>query len=392
MPEIKTTVGLVSVKVLNVCSNFGAVTGGGEAERSFQMTKSLLATGITVNVLTIDNDLDGPRKQAFGKGGVIALPCVSSRFYVPLVRPGFIRKIVGQADVIHLIGHWTVLNAMVYMAAMRAQKPYVICPAGALSIFGRSRLLKKLYNFVIGDKIIRNAAMCIAVTNDESLYFQSSGVPEKKIQIIPNGIASRDFLSSDVTGFRQKFKLGVNPFILFVGRLNPIKGPDLLLQAFFNLREVLKNVSLVFVGPDGGMLSELTAFALRHGMENRVHFVGYLGGAEKSDAYHAADLLVIPSRHEAMSIVALEAGICGTPVLLTDQCGFDEVSATGGGLVVPASVDGLQHGLTTFFASPAMKQTAGINLKAYVSKHFSWDVICEAYTSLYSRLMAGRLS
>lgn len=197
-------------------------------------------------------------------------------------------------------------------------------------------------------------------------------------------------MSSDVVSFRRKFKLGENPFILFVGRLNPIKGPDLLLHAFCNLSEVLKDVSLVFVGPDGGMLAELRSLACQHGMESRIHFIGYLGGAEKSDAYHAADVLVIPSRHEAMSIVALEAGICGTPVLLTDQCGFDEVSAIGGGLVVPATVEGLQQGITAFFASPVMKQNAGINIKNYVSRHFSWDVIGQVYKSLYSRLLAGK--
>ncbi len=378
------------MRVLNVCSNFGAVTGGGEAERSFQMTKSLLAAGVSCKVLTIDHDLDGDRVRAFGPGGVIALPCLSPRFYVPLVSPGLIRDLVDQSDLIHLIGHWTVLNALVYRAARRAKKPYVVCPAGALSIFGRSKMLKKIYNLCIGHKIIRDAEMCIAVTDDERLYFRSVGIPDKHIEVIPNGIAAGDFLSSDVISFRQKFHLGTSAFILFVGRLNPIKGPDMLLQAFCNLQGSLKDISLVFVGPDGGMLKELKAFTRQNGMEDRVHFIGYLGGAEKSDAYHAADLLVIPSRHEAMSIVALEAGICGTPVLLTDQCGFDEVSAVGGGLVVPACVDGLQQGISAFFASPDMNQNAGLKLKAYVSGHFLWEAIAEAYKSLYFRLMVGK--
>lgn len=291
------------MNILNVCSNFDSVTGGGEAERSFQMSKFLLAAGVRCRVLTVDTGLSDERKNSLGQAGIIALPCLSRRFYVPIVSFSYLQQLVDEADVIHLIGHWTVLNALVYRAIRKAQKPYVVCPAGALSIFGRSKILKKFYNLLVGNKIIKNANACIAVTSEEMNYFISSGVTAEKTLVIPNGISEADFKSTKVDQFREKYAFGGRPFILFVGRLNLIKGPDLLLRAFCNLKDRIENVDLVFVGPDGGMLQELKTLAQQEGVENRVHFMGYLGGAEKSDVYHAAALLVIPSRHEGKSVV-----------------------------------------------------------------------------------------
>ncbi|MEN6464135.1 MAG: glycosyltransferase, partial [Syntrophaceae bacterium] len=101
---------------------------------------------------------------------------------------------------------------------------------------------------------------------------------------------------------------------------------------------------------------------------------------------------VVPSRREAMSIVALEAGINGTPVLLTDQCGFDEVARIGGGMVVPATVRGIQEGLGTLLRDLSKLNNMGEKLKAYVFENYLWENIVYKYISLYERILAGRTS
>ena len=143
----------------------------------------------------------------------------------------------------------------------------------------------------------------------------------------------------------------------------------------------------MFAGPDGVRLESLKAMSLKTKIEKHVHFIGYIGGDEKSHAYHAAELLAIPSRHEAMSIVALEAGITGTPILITDQCGFDDVEYIGGGIVVPASVKGLQIGLNKFFNSKEELRSIGESLKDYVLENFTWDAIVKKYIELYEQII-----
>jgi len=377
------------MKVLNVSNTIDAVTGGGEAERSFQMSKFLTQAGVECRVLTIDTGLDIERKSFLGEDRVIALPCLLRRFYVPKCSFSEINAIVKEADVIHLMGHWTILNALVYLAIRKQDKPYVVCPAGALPVFGRSKLFKRIYNFVIGKKIIRNASKCIAVTPDETSSFVPYGVKKDKVHVIPNGIAEADFLAEDNQCFRKKFGLGVRPFVLFVGRLNLIKGPDLLLKAFCEIKSQFSEVDLVFAGPDGGMLAALKCIANEGGVEDRVHFLGYLGGADKSHAYHAAEFLAIPSRQEAMSIVVLEAGVSGTPVLLTDQCGFNQLANMNGGWITPATVEGLRDGLSTVLSSPRQIPVAAENIKKYVGDNFPWGKIVQEYLKLYSSLVGG---
>ncbi len=359
------------------------VTGGGSVERTFQMSRSLAKAGVQCSILTTNIGVTPERIKELEGVTIVALDCLSQRFYVPKFRYKEIEDLVRNADIIHLMNHWTFLNALVYFIAQRHKKPYVVCPAGVLLIYGRSRVIKTLYNWVVGRSLIRNATKHIAITADEIPQFKTYGVSEDSIAIIPNGIDPEDFKDNKVDDFRAKYGLGRAPFILFMGRLNAVKGPDLLLRAFCNLREKLALYHLVFAGPDEDMSAELRATVAQHDVGDRVHFLGYVGGLDKSRAYHAADLLVIPSRREAMSIVVLEAGISGTPVLMTDQCGFNEMAETGGGVVVGASVESLAKGLVEMLGNRDDLKTKGQNLKAFVSKHFLWDSMIHKYIGLY---------
>lgn len=375
------------MKILNVNMSLDPVTGGGTVERTFQMSRFLVKAGMGCTVLATDLGLTQARVKVMEGINVIALPCLNKRFYIPKSSYSKIKNIVRAVDIVHLMGHWTFINALVYLAVHRLNKPYVVCPAGALPIYGRSRFIKRVYNWAIGSKIIRNANAHIAIATNEINQFQDYGVTADKVSIIPNGINTGDFRANDMSDFRKKYCLGSNPFILFMGRLNFIKGPDLLLQAFNNVKNELRDYQLVFVGPDGGILTKLKKMATDFNVNDRVYFLGYLGGPDKSQAYYAADLVVIPSRQEAMSIVVLEAGITGTAILMTDQCGFDEVVSVGGGMMVPASIDGLQNGLVEILRYPAKLKSMGANLKKHVIEIFSWESVITKYIDLFKEIL-----
>jgi glycosyltransferase involved in cell wall biosynthesis len=370
------------VKVLNVIFSLDRVTGGGSVERTVQMSRSLVKAGEECTILTTDIGLTPERIKELEGITIVALPCLSQRFYVPKFDYKYIQDLVRNADVIHLMSHWSFLNALVYFIAQRHNKPYVVCPAGVLLIYGRSRILKTLYNWAIGRRLIQNAAKHIAITADEIPQFITYGVSKDSVTIIPNGIDPGEFKDDKVDDFRAKYGLGSVPFILFMGRLDAAKGPDLLLRAFCNARDLSHH--LVFAGPDLDKSPELRALVAHYNIADRVHFLGYVGGSNKSRAYHAADLLVIPSRREAMSIVALEAGITGTPVLMTDQCGFNEMAEAGGAMVVQASVGGLEKGLVDMLGNSAALKMRGEKNRAFVSKHFLWDSVIDRYIQLYN--------
>ena len=373
--------------ILNVNSSLDLKLGGGTAERTFQMSRFLAQQeGVQCTVLTLDIDANASRIQALLPARNVALPCLWKRYYLPRAGWRTINRLVADADVIHLVGHWSVLNYLVYVVARRADKPYVVCPAGALPIFGRSAVLKRLYNFFAGRAIIQNATAWIAVTASELTHFEKYGVAPAKVLVIPNGVNEADFPLSDQQVFLKKHRLPDAPIVLFMGRLNPIKGPDLLLQAFMQVSSQLPAFHLVFIGPDGGMLEQLMQVAAGAGLAHRVHFLGFVGGVEKSAAYRCARLLVVPSRQEAMSIVAIEAGMCGTPVLLTDQCGFGKVKEVDPRLEVPATVHGLEMGLMQLLGKANALTEIAPAWKIFVKQHFTWEVIGPEYLRLYKRI------
>ena len=380
------------MKVLNINVSLDPVTGGGTAERTFQMSRFIAKAGISCSILTTDIGLTLEHREKLKGIELLACPCLWERFYLPRCSYGQIKRLIESADIVHLMGHWSFLNALAYLLIRRAGKPYVVCPAGALPIYGRSRNLKRFYNWVIGRKIIQNANCCIAITESEIPQMEKYGVTSDKIVVIPNGINLDEVTSQDTCGFRKRYGLEDTKFLLFVGRLSPIKGPDLLLRAFCKLKDAFPAYGLVFAGPDGGMLSELKKIASECDLGERAHFVGYLGGEEKFQAYREADLLVIPSRQEAMSIVVLEAGSVGTPVLLTDRCGFSDISDIGGGLVVSACAEGLEKGLAELLSDRAKLQSMGSELMRYTREKFSWDVIVNSYRRLYDQLLASPLA
>jgi glycosyltransferase involved in cell wall biosynthesis len=338
---------------------------------------------VQCTVLTLDIELDAPRVQAHAPARVIALPCFWKRFYVPRCGWKTIKRLVGEADVIHMMGHWSVLNVLVYFAARSANKPYVVCPAGALPIYGRSALLKRLYNVVAGRRIIQNAAAWIVVTAGEFPHYESYGISASHVVVIPNGVNEEDFPLTDRQIFLNRHNLPDVPMVLFMGRLNPIKGPDLLLRAFIQSHHQFPDFHLVFAGPDGGMLSELMQLAESAGISSYVHFLGYVSGDDKSAAYHFAKLLVIPSRQEAMSIVALEAGICGTPVLLTDQCGFSDIRLVNPRLEVPATISGIAQGLADLLADTTVLMQVAPVWRDFVRRRYAWSAIVPEYLKLY---------
>lgn len=377
------------MKVLNVNHILETNGGGGTAERTLQMSHFLAdEDNVECQIICTDLYLSGATRSYLKKVKILAIPCLSKRFLIP--RPWLLRvnALVKSADIIHLMNHWTLINAWIYINLKLYNRPYVVCPAGSLSIFGRSQFIKKFYNLLIGKRIIKNASCCIAVTEKEISQFLEYDIPREKIKVIPNGIRSGQEASvAAQQSFLMKYGLKRKSFILFVGRLNKIKGPDLLIQAFEKIKEQIPDYDLVIAGPDEGLLPFIQDFVEHSNLSSRVKIIGSITGEEKESAYQTAAILAIPSRQEAMSIVVLEAGIYGTPAVFTDQCGLTSLNEKGCGIEVPVSVDGIAKGMTMLLSDEDKRKGIGEKLKDYVSQNYDWKIVVKMYTNLYLKIL-----
>ena len=327
-------------------------TGGGYAHRTFALAHALKELGHDVCLVATDYNFGPPALNETAGFNTVLLRTLVSRFFVPAFDQTQLDIALQNASLVHLMGHWSVLNIWLARHAKKQSIPYVVCPAGALPPFGRSKFIKALFHFLFGKRLLRDAAKVIAVTAKEAANLAAFGVPSEKILIVPNGVPEHFFAVTRSDEVRNQPTLSSAPYILFVGRLNPIKGPDLLLQAYLKSGLATRGIHLDLAGPDEGMKESLAYAAREAGVETSVHFLGFLDQQSKQRAYSGALFLAIPSRSEAMSLVALEAAAMGRPVLLTDCCGFDEVASIGGGLVVPVDANAISEALLKLTAFP----------------------------------------
>ena len=377
------------LRILNINDSLDLKSGGGTAERTFQLSNLLAKKeGWNCDVLALDSEyLSNERIKYLSPANFFAFKFLFKRFKLPLINFKVLYKLITQADIVHLMGHWSILNAVAYIYTQIYKKPYVVCPAGSLEIYGRSRIIKLIYNIIIGRSIIENATALIAITEDEILHFAKYDVDLSKIIVIPNGVNKVDFPNFKTDFYKKKYLLTEGMLILFMGRLNSIKGPDILLDAFIRIRHLIPKCHLVFAGPDEGLLQSLIIKVNQNGLERTVHFLGHISGHDKIALYRMANLLVVPSRNEAMSIVALEAGICGTPVIVTDQCGFPEIKHVDRLLEVEANPKSIASAIKSLMSDKIYLNQVGIKMKKFVTKKYLWNSAVKKYIRLYDQII-----
>ncbi len=359
------------MKILFVTISMDAERGGGTAERTRHLALTAARQGAACTVVALEGtswrgelEAAGVRVWLTGKAG--------RRFSVPLANPFRLWREVASADAVHVMGYWYLLAAMACLVARLRGRPYLLNPAGEFSSIDRPRPVPRLFHVLLGRQMIAHAASLIAITGLEAQEFRDRfAIPPERLLVLSNGVGEPD---PSLEAERDPL-LPEGRFVLFMGRLAPIKGPDLLIEAFGAIAGKFPDVGLVLAGPDLGMRAGLERRAAELGISDRVRFLGFINEHMRVAAYRSALLLAIPSRSEAMSLVALEAGILGTPVLLTDRCGFAEVAESGGGLVVPADAGAIAAGLEAMLAQAESLPAMGERLRRLVRESHTWPAI-----------------
>ena len=374
------------MKILHVIQSLEKEKGGGVTERNLKLIEYLEKKENKNLILSLKSKKKSKYRECFiSHNRIYSLNFINERFPLPFPNIFKIAKLVKNSDVVHLTSFWTLLNAYVYIFCRLFSKNYVICPAGALMIFGRSKIVKYIYYEIIGKYIIKDCSAIISITNKEKKQFIGRNIPESKIFNIPNGIdfnsnESNELYSPNNFNFKKN-----KPYILFVGRLNFIKGPDLLLKAFISIAEKIPHHNLIFAGSDDGMGKELKNEAKNSKFAERIHFIGFISGSDKDNLYKNADLLVIPSRSEAMSLVVLEAGLYGLETIFTDQCGLNELSKRELGKSVKVDSNEISNSIIDHIKSK--KRNKNLELIEYVSNNFNWDKISNKYIKVFKKIV-----
>ena len=390
------------MKILQVIPYFyPAWTYGGPVRIAYELSKRLVERGHDVTVYTTDALDKSSRLRSGGK--TLDIDGIKVYYFKNLsnnlafnhhlfISPGMILPMRGKCqnfDILHLHDFRGFQSLVAHHYAKKHGLPYVLQAHGEIPRIAQKQMLKKMFDLFIGYKILRDASKVIAVTKTEAEQYESMSVSEDKIEIIPNGIDLSEFENLPKRGeFRGKNSLNDSQkIILYLGRLNKIKGLDLLARAFAGLSRDLDNARLVVVGPDDGYLSTLGKIIEELKIKDKVLFTGPLYGKDRLGAYVDADVYVLSSIYEIFGVTVLEAYACGTPVIVTDRCGIAEWVGNNAGYVVQHDQEQLQHALLHILGDIKMRREFGEKGKLLVRERFNWEKIADQVENLYERVL-----
>ncbi len=267
-----------------------------------------------------------------------------------------------------LDGIWSYSSFGAYQALRRVNRPYIVFTHGMLdpyfNQFPLKRLKKMLYWPWSEYRVLRDAKTVCFTTDEERILARQSFSPYRCKETVVNfGTAGPSRLEEDqvrqIKTFYEEFpQLKYKRFLLFLSRIHPKKGCDLLIEAWGKLASQYPDIDLVIAGPDQiGWRSTLEKRAHAMGISERIIWTGMLQGDLKWGAFLAAEAFILPSHQENFGIVVAESLACNTPVLLTDKVNiWREVTADNAGLVASDTVDGITDLMQRWLVLPELKR------------------------------------
>lgn len=370
-------------RVVHIAEDMAEIAGGVPAVIR-QLSSHLSKKGIPVQIA-----------HATGSPGELA-PGVEVFTYPPIglgrlwswghgLREGVARLATisnGSSPVFHVHGAWSAPQYFAARVAHQAGVPFVFTAHGMLVPWlwdqqgWKIRAKKRAYWTALAYPALSKASVIHAITPLEQEHLARL-FPNNRIEVIPNAI--------DVNDSEEFPQIEREKTILFLGRIEPIKGVDVLLRAFASAK-IGKDWSLDVVGPSWSQayLTGLKAIVDESGLGQRVRFHGPLFGEEKRKLIDTAWVLATPSHSEVVGLVNLEAAARCLPTITTHQTGLHDWEL-GGGLLVEPNIDAFAQALEAVCSWSVQEQhDRGLASRRLVLQRYSWQAVMPMWTQLYS--------
>ncbi len=220
------------------------------------------------------------------------------------------------------------------------------------------------------------------------------GARPDRVEIVPPGVDHAFFSPGDRAGARAALGLGTHPVLLFVGRIQPLKGVGVAIEALAELSRTHADAVLVVVGGPSGAdgdaeFADAQALVERHGLADRVRFVDPQPHHLLSTYYRSADVCLVPSRSESFGLVALEAAACGTPVVAAAVGGLLNLVDDGvTGVLVDTRVPSDYAAAASRILDDPSRATAMAAAAAERARRYTWSTSAARLRRLYADLTA----
>ncbi|NCR42038.1 MAG: glycosyltransferase [Microcystis aeruginosa W13-11] len=386
------------MKILQIVPSISLVYGG-PSQMVLGLSAALAQLGQEVTIITTDSNgdtgqapLDVPLGVPVSQNGyqIYYFPCSPFRRYkFSLDLFTWLANRAKDYDIAHIHALFSPVSSISALIARYRQLPYILRPLGTLdpADLQKKRQLKQIYaNFL--EKPNLAAAAAIHFTSQQECQTAERFNIKTKDIVIPLGV---DFFNSQalpVTGFDLPEN---KPIILYMSRLDPKKGLDLLLPSLERLLE--KGLDFHFVLAGGNPQDREYENRIKNRIERSIlgkntTITGFVTGEVKDSLLARADLFVLPSYYENFGIAVAEAMAAGIPVVISDRVDLHPaVAVAAAGWVTACQLEDLTNTLATAITNPEIRQQRGKNARDLVLNQYSWSAITEQLLTVYQDLV-----
>lgn len=372
------------MKILIISPSFYPATYyGGPIFSTYSFVKALAASGVKVDVIT--TNANGKERLNVVTGKFIEeRPDLRIKYYKSLDSRSTsfgmlanLKKDMKSADIVYLVAVFSPPTPFTLYFSKKLNKPLVISPRGSLGTWGLNQgsRFKKLWLKLFISPFIKSIYWHVTSEDEEKMV--KAVYPSAKTFVIPNGIDFEEFESLPADkdkSFYNKYPgydCSDKKIIISMGRLQKVKGFDVLIEAFAELIKSSADAVLLIAGEDFGEKANLEQLIADRKLKDKVFLVSKLDGKEKLDFLHNADVFALASHHENFGMVYAEALASGTPIVASTNTPWQDAEKYGFGKWVKNTPESFAEAINQVVSIGVRKM--GEIGKKYVEKNFIWE-------------------
>lgn len=357
-----------------------------------RISRILHERGMDVSVLGLADSFTEQDRGGWGPLSPTTLRALPPRAFG--YAPGLRRALLAaEADLVHIHGIWMYPSWANLSWSTGTGRPYLVSPHGMLDpwALAHSRLRKRVVAGLYENRHLRRAGCLHALAPSELTAMRKYGL-DGPIAIVPNAVDPAAPPSGRIPAWQSEIGSD-RKVLLFLGRLHPKKGLMPLLRSLDRLwrdnAAGARSWTLAVAGWDqNDHRRELETFVRERDLQERVRFLGPLHGQDKTDALHAADAFILPSRSEGLPVAVLEAWAHGLPVAMTDACNIDQGFSSDAAVRIALTPEDDLTGLEALFEMSAEgRHQMGERGRQLVDREFRWERIGDQFLALYRWLL-----
>jgi len=406
------------MRILQIIPSISLVYGG-PSQMVLGLSAALASQGIDVTIITTNSNgdigqlpLDVPLNQPIKQNGyqIIYFRCSPWRRYkfsVSLLQ--WLNANARQFDLAHIHAIFSPVTTLAATIARGHNLPYIIRPCGMLdpADLQKKRQLKQIYAALLEGPNLAGAAAIHFTSKEEARISERFGLeitgkmpvpqdfgvqnstgkmPVPQDLIIPLGVTTAG-------SFAKRLRESQVPIVLFMSRIEPKKGLDLLIPALESILESGIEFQFILAGsnPQDADYEAGIKVKIQHSsLAKYTTITGFVSGDRKNELLTNADLFVLPSYYENFGIAVAEAMAAGVPVAISDRVHISEdIRQAEAGWVGPLEVDAIADSIKSALLDPQERQRRGLNAKEYAKKHYNWEAIAQQTIDAYQHILSS---